>query len=67
MATNPKPTVKINGKDYNIADLSAKAKTQLTNLRVTDAEIQRLKAQISICQTARNAYLGALVEELPKG
>ena len=67
MATDPKNnSVKINGKDYKLSDLSAKAKTQLGNLRATDMELQRLKMQVAIAQTARTAYMRALEDELPK-
>jgi len=64
MAT--KDTVKINDKEYKLADLSAEAKAQLTNLRVCDAELQRLKAQIAITETAKVAYGRALEAALPK-
>lgn len=64
MAT--KDTIKINGKEYNVADLSKEVKAQLTNLRVCDAELQRLKAQIAITQTAKSAYSRALEAALPK-
>jgi hypothetical protein len=64
MAT--KDTVKINNKEYKLADLSKEAKAQLTNLRVCDAELQRLKAQIAITETAKAAYGRALAEALPK-
>ena len=59
-------TVKINDKEYKLADLSAEAKAQLTNLRVCDAELQRLKAQIAITETAKAAYGRALEAALPK-
>ncbi|WP_151704830.1 DUF6447 family protein [Nitrincola alkalilacustris] len=61
-----KDTVKINDKEYKLADLSEDAKAQLTNLRVCDAELQRLKAQIAIVETAKAAYGRALTEELSK-
>lgn len=64
MAT--KDTVKINDKEYKLADLSTEAKAQLTNLRVCDAELQRLKAQIAITETAKAAYGRALEAALPK-
>lgn len=59
-------TVKINDKEYKLADLSAEAKAQLTNIRVCDAELQRLKAQIAITETAKAAYGRALAEALPR-
>jgi len=57
-------TVTIDGEHYKWSDLSEKAKAQVVNLRVTDQEIQRLKQQLAIAQTARQAYAGALATEL---
>lgn len=59
-------TVKINDKEYKLADLSAEARTQLTNLRVCEAELQRLRVQTAITETARAAYGRALEAALPK-
>ncbi len=61
-----KDTIKINGSEYKLADLSKEAKAQLTNLQVCDVELQRLKAQIAITQTAKAAYARALEAALPK-
>jgi len=65
MPANRQATVRINDKNYAIADLSEEAKAQLTNLRFTDAEIKRLNALLAVTQTARNAYLRALADLLP--
>ena len=54
----------INDKEYNIADLSEAAKSQIVNLRVVDQEIANLKQQLAIMQTARNAYGAALNTEI---
>ncbi|WP_346799134.1 DUF6447 family protein [Halomonas sp. Bachu 37] len=59
-------TITIDGTAYYVADLSENAKAQVTNLRVTDAEIDKLKQQLAIFQTARTAYARALSDELPK-
>jgi len=59
-------TVKINDKEYKIADLSEEVKAQLANLRVCDMELQRLKAQQAITETARTAYARTLDATLPK-
>jgi len=59
-------TLTIDGTEYNLADLSDNAKQQVANLRVTDQEIDKLKQQLAIYQTARTAYARALSEELPK-
>lgn len=61
-----KQTITIDGTGYNVADLSDSAKQQVANLRVTDAEIEKLKQQMAIYQTARTAYARALSAELPK-
>ncbi|BCA92449.1 MAG: hypothetical protein HRT78_14230 [Halomonas sp.] len=63
---NEKNTITIDGTEYNVADLSDNAKQQVANLRVTDAEIEKLKQQLAIYQTARTAYARALNEELPQ-
>jgi len=54
----------INDKEYNLADLSEAAKSQIVNLRVVDQEIAQLKQQLMIMQTARNAYGSALNTEI---
>ena len=54
----------INDKEYNLADLSEAAKSQIVNLRVVDQEIAQLKQQLMIMQTARNAYGAALNTEI---
>lgn len=59
-------TITIDGTQYKLADLSDKAKQQLANLRATDAEIERVKVQQSIMQTARNVYAESLSGQLPK-
>ena len=66
MADEKKNTITIDGTEYNVADLSDNAKQQVANLRVTDAEIEKLKQQLAIYQTARTAYARALNEELPQ-
>ena len=66
MATTKRDTVKINDKEYLLADLNQAAKAQLTNLRICDAEVQRLKAQLAITETARGAYARVLEAQLPK-
>jgi hypothetical protein len=54
----------IDDKEYNIADLSEGAKSQIVNLRVVDQEMAQLKQQLAIMQTARNAYGSALNVEI---
>ena len=54
----------IDGQEYNFADLSEGAKSQIVNLQVVDQEIAQLKQQLAIMQTARNAYGKALDGEI---
>lgn len=51
----------LNGKDYEVNQLSDAARAQVTNIQVVDAEISRLQQQLAIAQTARNAYVAALI------
>jgi len=66
MAKKDAQTITIDGRDYELAELSETARNQLVNLRVTDQEIQRLNQQLAIAQTARTAYANALKQELPE-
>lgn len=58
-------TVKIDGKDYPLEDLSNDAKNQLMNLRVADQKIAAAQQDLAMLQTARNAYAKALSDCLP--
>jgi hypothetical protein len=62
--SNTTKTIRINGKSYSEEDLSEAARAQVINLRVTDSEIERMKATLAIYQTARVAYAQALQKEL---
>lgn len=59
-------TITINGTEHDLSKLSENARAQVTNLRVTDAEIERIKATLAIFQTARMTYAKALNDELEK-
>ena len=56
--------ITIDGKDYNLDDLSEGAKQQLASLQFAQKEIQRLQAQLAVCQTAASTYSNALKQEL---
>lgn len=66
MAKNAEPVLKVNGKSYNVADLSENARKQMASVQAADAEIRRLQVQLAITQTAKNVYQRALLESLPK-
>lgn len=58
-------SVTIDGKDYQLEDLSEKAQNDLLSLRLVDKKIEENKQELAILQTARNAYARSLAEQLP--
>jgi hypothetical protein len=66
MAKKTEPTLTHNGITYRIAELSDAAKQQIVNMQTTDNEIKRLQVQLTIAQTAKNAYQQALIAQLPE-
>lgn len=59
------PIVKIDGKDYELDQLSTDARAQLQSMQFVDAELARLQAHAAAMQTARMAYAKALQAALP--
>ena len=56
--------VKIDNKEYELETLPDQVKEQLASLQFVDTEIQRLKSQLAVLQTARLAYAKALSDGL---
>lgn len=59
-------TIFIDGKEYDLDTLSDAAKGQLASLQFVDRELERLRAQAAVLQTARNTYANALTAALPR-
>ncbi len=57
-------TLTFNGKEYEIDALTENAKGQLASVQFVEAELQRLKSQTAVLNTARNAYMRELQSEL---
>lgn len=57
-------TLNINGKEYDLDTLSETARGQAQSISFVDEELKRLQSQIAVCNTARNAYLRVLIQEL---
>ena len=53
-------TIKVNGKDYRLDELSDEAMKLVRNIRVCESELQRHEAQMAIIKTARVTYSRAL-------
>tara|TARA_B100000579_G_C22104261_1_gene520248 strand:- start:84 stop:272 length:189 start_codon:yes stop_codon:yes gene_type:complete len=58
------PNVNIDGKEYDIDQLSDKAKANIASLQFVQGEIQRLNNLIAIAKTAEVAYTNVLKEEI---
>ena len=64
MAAQSDQTITVDGADYKLADMSDAAKAQLTNIQFVDAQIQQLRNEWAVADTARLGYSGALKGEL---
>ena len=62
--TNKTEKITIDGKDYNLSDVSTAAKEQLRNIQFVDAQLLQLRNELAISDTARLAYTRALKSEL---
>jgi hypothetical protein len=60
------PTITIDNKEYELDDLSKDAKAQIDSIVLCDRKLAELQSEAAIVQTARNAYVAALQELLPK-
>ena len=57
-------TIKIDDVDYDTDKLSESAKAQVASLQFVQSEINRLKSQLAVYQTAASGYTTALKNEL---
>lgn len=57
-------TITIDGNEYNIAELSDNARSQIANIQFVDTQIQQLKNELAVTDTARMAYSAALKDDL---
>jgi hypothetical protein len=60
------PKITVDGIDYNTEDLTDNGKAQLASLQFLEQQMIKLKGEIAVYQTARNAYAQALKAELDK-
>ena len=59
-------TIKIDDKEYDFDKLTDEAKAQIDSIVLCDRKLAELQSEAAIVQTARNAYVAALQELLPK-
>ena len=58
--------ITIDDKEYNLDELSEKAKAQLANINFCDAQLQQLNNEWAVSDTARIGYTNALKKEVTK-
>lgn len=60
------PKITVDGIEYNTEDLSDNGKAQLASLQFLEVQMNKIKSEIAVYQTARNSYIAALKTELEK-
>ena len=58
------PKITVDEIEYNTEDLSENGKAQLASLQFLEVQMNKLKAEIAVYQTARNSYVATLKAEL---
>ena len=58
------PKITVDDIEYNTEDLSENGKAQLASLQFLEVQMNKLKSEIAVYQTARNSYIAALKTEL---
>ena len=58
------PKITVDGIEYNTEDLSDNGKAQLASLQFLEVQMNKLKSEIAVYQTARNSYSASLKAEL---
>lgn len=58
MSENEKIT--IDGTEYNFGDLSIEAQKQILNIRFVESQLQQLRSEWAVADTARIGYTNAL-------
>ena len=60
------PKITVDGIEYNTEDLTDNGKAQLASLQFLEVQMNKLKNEIAVFQTAKQAYVNALKGELEK-
>ena len=58
------PKITVDEIEYNTEDLSENGTAQLASLQFLEAQMNKIKSEIAVYQTARNTYVAALKSEL---
>lgn len=60
------PKITIDDIDYNTEDLTENGKAQLASLQFLEAQMQKIRNEMAVYQTAQRSYIGALKAEIEK-
>ncbi|XOY56703.1 MAG: hypothetical protein ACMUJK_02915 [Rhodobacterales bacterium] len=60
------PKITVDDTEYDTENLSVNGKAQLASLQFLEVQMQTLKNEIAVYQTARTGYAAALSAELEK-
>ena len=60
------PKITVEGIEYNSEDLTENGKAQLASLQFLEVQMNKLRSEIAVYQTARSSYVAALKDELEK-
>ena len=60
------PKITVDGIEYNTEDLTENGKSQLASLQFLEVQMNKIKSEIAVYQTARNSYVAAQKAELEK-
>ena len=58
------PKISIDGIEYNTEDLTDNGKAQLASLQFLEVQMNKLKSELAVYQTARTVYVSTLKAEL---
>lgn len=59
-------TIKIDGKDYDLANASEAARAQLKSLQFVNEQILQRNNELQVAETAKMSYARALKREIEK-
>ena len=60
------PKIKIDDMEYNTEDLSEEGLAQLRSLQFLETQMQKLRNEIAVYQTAQRTYAAALKAEIDR-
>lgn len=60
------PKITIDNIEYNTEDLTEAGRAQLNSLQFLEAQMQKIRGEMALYQTAQQAYIGALKAEIAK-